>query len=85
MTVLYDPEEDTLRILLRNAPIHASEVHPAGLVLDFDQDGGILGIEIASASHCVSQGEGLSLIERFASGEHTKFALPPARPASTTL
>lgn len=62
MTITYCPEEDTLRILLRDAPIHQSEVHPAGLVLDFDQHGGILGLEIASASDYISRPDALTLV-----------------------
>ena len=44
MKVTYNPKEDTLRILLCNAPIHESEVHRAGLTLDFDQTGKIVGL-----------------------------------------
>ncbi|HVK04406.1 MAG TPA: DUF2283 domain-containing protein [Armatimonadaceae bacterium] len=60
MTITYSPEEDTLRILFRNAPIHESEVHRSGLILDFDQHGGILGLELASASEHVSGADALA-------------------------
>lgn len=63
MTVTYDPDEDTLRILFRNAPIHGSEVHASGLVLDFDQHGGILGLELASASAYISRPDAMTPVE----------------------
>lgn len=63
MTVTYDPEEDTLRILFRNAPIHGSEVHPSGLILDFDQNGAILGLELASASDHISRPDAIVTME----------------------
>ena len=55
MKMTYNAEEDTLRILFRNAPIHESEVHHAGLILDFDQHGKIVSIELASASTHISR------------------------------
>jgi|GEM_PF-604533 Uncharacterized conserved small protein len=65
MTITYSPEEDTLRILFRNAPIHETEVHPSGLILDFDQHGGILGLELASASEHISRPEALAAVTAF--------------------
>ena len=55
MKMTYNPKEDTLRILFRNAPIHDSEVHQAGLILDFDQHGKIVGLELAAASKHISR------------------------------
>jgi len=55
MKVTYNPKEDTLRILLCNAPIHESEVHRAGLTLDFDQTGKIVGLELSGASRHMSR------------------------------
>lgn len=55
MKMTYNAEEDTLRILFRNAPIHESEVHQAGLILDFDQHGKLVGLELASASKHISR------------------------------
>lgn len=63
MKVTYNPEEDTLRILFRNAPIHESEQHRSGLILDYDQHGCILGLELAEASEYLSGSQSASLIE----------------------
>jgi uncharacterized protein YuzE len=50
MKVTYDPEVDVLRILLSNAPIEESDEDKPGVVLDYDKDGNIVGLEILEAS-----------------------------------
>lgn len=55
MKVTYDAEDDSLRILFRNAPIHESESTRQGLILDFDQHGAIVGIELKPASEYVGR------------------------------
>jgi len=54
MKVTYNSKADTLRILFRNAPIHESEAPRPGLIIDYDQEGGIIGLELASASKHMS-------------------------------
>ena len=63
MKVTYNPGEDTLRILFRNAPIQESETHRAGLILDYDQEGRIVGLELASASEHLSRPYPAGMIE----------------------
>ena len=46
MRVTYDPEVDVLRILLSNAPIEESDEDKPGVILDYDKDGNIVGLEI---------------------------------------
>jgi uncharacterized protein YuzE len=62
MKVTYDAKEDTLRILFRDAPIQESETHRTGLVLDYDQHGAIVGLELAPASAYVSRSQQTSLL-----------------------
>ena len=50
MKVTYDAETDILRILLRNAPIEESDEEKPGVILDFDKDGNVVGMEILDAS-----------------------------------
>ena len=50
MKVSYDPEVDVLRILLNNAPIEESDEEKPGVILDYDKDGSIVGLEILDAS-----------------------------------
>ncbi len=50
MKVTYDPEVDVLRILLRDAPIEESDEDKPGVILDYDKDGNVVGLEILEAS-----------------------------------
>ena len=54
MKVIYDPEVDVLRILLSDAPIEESDEDKPGVILDYDKDGNIVGLEILDASKRVS-------------------------------
>ena len=48
--VAYDPEVDVLRILLSDAPIEESDEDKPGVILDYDKDGNVVGLEILEAS-----------------------------------
>jgi len=48
--VTYDPEVDVLRILLSDAPVEESDEDKPGVILDYDKDGNIVGMEILEAS-----------------------------------
>ena len=50
MKVTYDPTVDVLRIIFGNAPIEESDEDKPGVILDYDGDGNVLGIEILDAS-----------------------------------
>lgn len=50
MKVTYDPEVDVLRILFNNAPIEESDETKPGIVLDYDKNGNVVGMEILNAS-----------------------------------
>jgi uncharacterized protein YuzE len=52
--VTYDAEVDVFRILLSNAPIEESDEDKPGVILDYDKDGNIVGMEILNASKRVS-------------------------------
>ena len=54
MKVTYDPQVDVLRILLSNAPIEESDEDKPGVILDYDKDGNIVGLEILDASKRVT-------------------------------
>jgi uncharacterized protein YuzE len=53
MKVTYDPEVDVLRILFRNAPIEESDEDKPGVILDYDKDGNMVGLEVLNASQRV--------------------------------
>jgi len=44
MKVIFDPQVDVLRIIFRDVPIEP------GVILDYDKDGMIVGVEILDAS-----------------------------------
>lgn len=50
MKVTYDPEVDVLRIVFSNTPIEESDEEKPGMILDFDKDGNVVGLEILDAS-----------------------------------
>lgn len=54
MKVTYDPEVDVLRIVFRDAPVQESDEDKPGLILDYDSDGHVVGLEILDASRQVS-------------------------------
>jgi uncharacterized protein YuzE len=53
MKVIYDPETDVLRILFSAAAIQESDEDKPGVILDYDQAGNIVGMEILNASQRV--------------------------------
>jgi uncharacterized protein YuzE len=50
LKVTYDPEVDVLRILLSDAAIEESDEDKPGVILDYDKDGNVVGLEILEAS-----------------------------------
>jgi len=52
--VTYEPEVDVLRILLSDPPIEESDEDKPGVILDYDKDGNVVGLEILQASKRVA-------------------------------
>jgi uncharacterized protein YuzE len=50
MKITYDPEVDVLRIIFSDASIEESDEEKPGIILDFDKDGNMVGMEILDAS-----------------------------------
>lgn len=50
MKVKYDSEVDVLSILFSSAPVEESDEDKPGVILDYDKDGNIVGMEILDAS-----------------------------------
>jgi uncharacterized protein YuzE len=50
MKVTYDQEVDVLRVVFSSAKIQESDEDKPGVVLDYDKDGNVVGIEILNAS-----------------------------------
>ena len=50
MKVKYDQEVDVLTIQLSSTPVEESDEDKPGVILDYDKEGNIVGIEILNAS-----------------------------------
>lgn len=50
MKIDYDPATDALYVRLSDQPIIESEQVKPGIVLDYDEGGNVVGIEVLSAS-----------------------------------
>ena len=59
MKVTYDPEVDVLRIIFRNAPIKESDEDKPGVILDYDAEGNLVGLEVLNASQRVENPRGV--------------------------
>jgi uncharacterized protein YuzE len=59
MKVIYDPEVDVLRVLFRDAPVAESDEDKPGIILDYDKDGNVVGLEVLNASLRVENPRGV--------------------------
>ncbi|HEY4799692.1 MAG TPA: DUF2283 domain-containing protein [Bacteroidia bacterium] len=50
MKVIYDPKEDVVSIILKMAPIAESNEGKPGIIMDYDRDGNLIGLDILEAS-----------------------------------
>jgi len=50
MKITYDPEVDVMRIIFSSVSIEESDEKKPGVILDFDKDGNVVGMEILDAS-----------------------------------
>ncbi len=50
MKITYDPEVDVMRIIFSNAPVEESDEEKPGVILDFDNNGNVVDMEILDAS-----------------------------------
>jgi len=55
MKVIFDPETDTLSIILRDEKISESDEIKDGVIIDYSKDGKIVSIEIMDASDQVTE------------------------------
>lgn len=54
MKIIYDPNTDTLTVILKDAPVAESDEDNPGVVLDFDEEGDVVGLEILDGSRRVT-------------------------------
>jgi uncharacterized protein YuzE len=51
----YDPKSDTLTLELKPGPVAESDEGKPGVILDYDADGDLIGIEVLDASRRVAE------------------------------
>jgi len=59
MKVIFDPETDTLSIILRDEKISESDEVKEGVIIDYSKDGKIVSIEIMDASEQIVEPQGI--------------------------
>jgi uncharacterized protein YuzE len=66
MKVVYDPDKDILQIALIERTVEETAQIAPGLVLDYDEDGNVIGLEIRKASTKVDSPYAISYLVGFA-------------------
>mgnify|MGYP001463996353 CR=1 FL=1 len=59
MKITYDARLDILRIILNDSPISESDEDKSGIILDYDEHGQVVGVEILDASTRVNNPVGV--------------------------
>lgn len=60
MKTRYDPHTDTLVIELRPGPVAESDEDKPGIILDYDAQGNLIGLEILDASKRIPDARSMS-------------------------
>ena len=53
MKITYHQDADVLRIILNDSDIEESDEDKPGVIIDYDHQGCIVGMEILDASRCI--------------------------------
>ena len=61
MKVTYDPHVDAMRISLNDAPVAESDENKPGVILDYDKDDRVVGVEFLGISTRATKAELSSL------------------------
>ena len=61
MKVNYDARTDSLTVILRDAPVAESDEDKPGIILDYDDAGNLVSIEVLDASKRVEEPRSVTL------------------------
>ena len=61
MKVNYDRKTDTLTIVFRDAPVAESDEDKPGVILDYDESGNLVSVELLDASQRVEDPRSITL------------------------
>ena len=62
MKIVYDQDVDVLRVMFSESAIEESDEDKPGVVLDYDADGNIVGLEVMDASERVENPRALDFL-----------------------
>ncbi len=60
MKIIYDPNTDSMDILIRDEPVAESDELREGLIIDYGKDGKIVSVEILNASQNVTEPQAIT-------------------------
>ena len=61
MKVRYDTETDTLTVIFQEVPVAESDEGKPGVILDYDQSGNLVAVELLDASQRVEDPRSVTL------------------------
>ena len=61
MKVTYDRETDILKLVFTNVPVEESDEDKPGVIIDYDKNGNVVGMEILEASKRVEDPQAVRL------------------------
>lgn len=61
MKVTYDRETDILQLVFTSAPVEESDEDKPGVIIDYDKNGNIVGMEILDASKRIEDPQAVRL------------------------
>ena len=61
MKVSYDQTTDTLTVVFKDVPVYESDEDKPGVILDYDEHGNLISVEVLDASKRVEQPQTVTL------------------------
>jgi uncharacterized protein YuzE len=61
MKVRYDQTTDTLTVVFKDVPVYESDEDKPGVILDYDEHGNLISVEVLDASKRVEQPQTVTL------------------------